>query len=229
MDFIYKEKPLFEDRLDAGRKLASHLLKYLAKDSLAVAVPRGGVPVAIEVAKNSNSSFDLAICRKIPVPYNAEAGYGAVSEDGQVFLNTDLVNRIGLGNREIDRQIAGVKAEISRISSLYRQKIKRVPVAGKIVLIIDDGLASGYTMAVAVKSLRRQVPSRIIVASPVASSAAYSLLKPLTDDIQTVVIGRSVPFAVASFYNHWHDLTDGEVMDYLDEWLAYRDTALTGS
>ncbi len=226
MSFNYTEKPLFEDRTEAGRKLADRLAKYLAPDTLIQAIPRGGIPVALEVAKNSDSLFDVSICRKIPFPYNKEAGYGAVSEGGLVILNSELVAEIGFDEPQIENQVSSVRAEIIKTSALYRQVIKKVPESGKVVIIIDDGLASGYSMAAALQSARLKNPSRVIVASPVASSSAYRLLEPLSDDIVTIATGRSIPFGVASYYNHWHDLDDGEVMEFLNDWNKNRKNAL---
>jgi putative phosphoribosyl transferase len=220
-----EQEPRFQDRADAGRILAEALSPYNSAGTVVLAVPRGGVPVAVEVANVFNAPLDLVVVRKIPVPGNPEAGYGAVAEDGTIFLNEPLVNHLGLGRHQIDVQAAEVLTEIERRSALYRGELPRIPLAGRTAIIIDDGLASGFTMVAAAKSVERQQAARIVVASPVASSSAYQLLKPVCDAIVCLVIRHSYPFAVASFYRHWHDLTDDEVSEHLQAWQAQRSEA----
>ncbi|MBN1153120.1 MAG: phosphoribosyltransferase [Dehalococcoidia bacterium] len=216
------QTPRFRDRADAGRQLAEALRPYASAETVVLAVPRGGVPVAIEVARRFNAPLDVVVTRKIPIPGNPEAGYGAVAEDGEVFLNQPLVAQLGLSQRQIERQAAQVLAEIERRTFLYRGELPRASLAGKTALIIDDGLASGFTMVAAARSVKRQNAARIVVASPVASGSAYQLVEPMCDAIVCIVVSHSYPFAVASFYRNWYDLTDDEVTAYLQEWQAER-------
>lgn len=215
---VYEERTLFQDRADAGKQLAERLHKYRNGEVIVFAIPRGGVPVAIEVARELNSPLDVITPRKIAIPYNPEAGYGAVTEDGTIVLNEPLVKRLGLTERQIQHQAEEVQAETMRRSALYRDRLQAPPVAGKSAIIIDDGLASGFTMVAAIKSIRQYGALKIVVAVPTASITAYELIKPLVDELICVVIARVYQFAVASFYRNWYDLTDDEVIKYLENW-----------
>lgn len=217
---IDKQSPHFKDRIDAGKRLAERLKPYKSAETIILAVPRGGVPVAVEVAESLDAPLDVVVTRKIPIPHNPEAGYGAVAEDGTIFLNEPLVRQLGLSQRQIEHQAKQVLAEIERRSVLYRGKLPRTSLVDKTAIIIDDGLASGFTMVAAVKSVERQQAARMVVASPAASGNAYELIKPMCDAMVCMVVSHSYPFAVASFYHHWHDLTDEEVSNYLQRWRA---------
>ena len=219
-ELMDEERPRFRDRIDAGRQLTERLRAYQSAETVVLAVPRGGVPVAVEVAQSLNAPLDVVVTRKIPIPQNPEAGYGAVAEDGSIFLNDVLVSQLGLSQRQIGFQAEEVLAEIKRRSALYRSKLPRVSLADKTAIVIDDGLASGFTMVAAVKSVGRQKAARIVVASPAASGNAYELVKPMCDALVCIVVSHSYPFAVASFYHHWHDLTDEEISNYLRSWHA---------
>ena len=214
----YEEQPFFQDRTDAGRQLADKLAQYQAGEVIVLAIPRGGVPVAIEVAERLGTALDVVVPRKITIPYNPEAGYGAVTEDGTMVLNEPLVKRLALTKQQIQQQAKEVQAEIARRSTIYRSSLPVSSVEGKIVIIIDDGLASGFTMIAAIKSMVRRKAARTVVAIPVASETAYDLVKPLADELVCLVVARVYQFAVASFYHRWYDLTDEEVIQYLKAW-----------
>ncbi len=217
---VYEEQPLFQDRVDAGKRLAERLRQYQGSEAIVLAIPRGGVPVAIEVADKLGTPLDVVVPRKITIPYNPEAGYGAVTEDGTVVLNEPLVKRLGLTEPQIQHQADQVRAEIVRRSATYRGKLPSPPVEGKTAIIIDDGLASGFTMTAAIKSVQRRKAAKIVVAVPVASGTAYDQVKPLADELVSLVVARVYQFAVASFYHHWYDLTDEEVIRYLEGWQS---------
>lgn len=215
---VYEEQAFFRDRADAGRRLAERLGQYQGGEVIVVAIPRGGIPVAIEVAGRLGVPLDVVIPRKIAIPFNPEAGYGAVTEDGTIVLNEPLVNRLGLTEQEIQHGAEQVQAEIARRSAIYRAKLEVLSVEGKTAIIIDDGLASGFTMTAAIKSIQRRRAGKIVVAVPVASGTAYDLVKPLAGELVCLVVARVYHFAVASFYQHWYDLTDEEVLEYLEGW-----------
>ena len=162
---------LFENRYDAGRQLAAKLGEYKGKSVVVLAIPNGGVPVGMEVALALEADFDLVVSRKIPLPLNPEAGFGAVADDGTVILNEELVRRAGLNQQQIDSQVNLVRTEIRRRRLLYRQDRPPALVGGKTVIITDDGLASGFTMLATVASMRSRKPREIIVAVPVSSAA----------------------------------------------------------
>jgi putative phosphoribosyl transferase len=182
------------------------------------AVPRGGIPVAIEVASNLKAPLDIVIVCKIPVLYEPEAGYSAITEDGTLVLNESMLKRLNLKKTEMERQADIVRNEIMRLSMLYRKKITPSPVKGKTAIIIDDGLASGYAMLAAIQSIRNRNVAEVVVAVPVASEAAHSLIKPAVDNLICPIISHTHPFGVASFYKDWYDLSDEDVMQYLETW-----------
>jgi putative phosphoribosyl transferase len=215
---MYHEPP-FRNRVDSGRILAERLEQYRGNDSLVFAIPRGGIPVAIEVAKKLGSGLDIIVPRKIPIPDNPEAGYGAVTEDGVIVLNEPLVRQLGFTRQQIERHADEVRAEIRRRQAVYRSKLMASSVGGKTAIIVDDGLASGYTMMAAIRSIRQQGAKKVVAAAPVASSHAWELVKSSADDVVTAVVSPYYPFAVASFYRHWHDLTDEEVIRDLEGFI----------
>lgn len=183
-----------------------------------LAIPNGGVAVALEVASALKVDLDLIICRKIPIPLNPEAGFGAIADDGTIFLNEELVKRIGLSRQQIDYEASKVRAEIKQRSLLYKSDRPLVRVSGRTVVIIDDGLASGITMMAAVESVRHRRPREIVVAIPCASAIAVKQLERVTDKVVTCTTGYMPKFAVADFYRQWYDLSDDEVVRYLNQW-----------
>jgi predicted phosphoribosyltransferase len=183
-----------------------------------LAIPNGGVPVALEVASAIKADLDLVISRKIPMPLNPEAGFGAVADDGTIILNEELVKRIGLSRQQIEYEASRVRAEIKQRSLLYRGDRPLVRVSGRTVIIIDDGLASGFTMMAAVESVRHRRPKETVVAVPCASALAVKQLERVTDKVVTVTTGFMPRFAVADFYRYWYDLSDDEVIRYIRQW-----------
>ncbi len=217
-----REQSLFENRYDAGRQLATKLLDYKGQSVVVLAIPNGGVPMALEVALVLEADLDLVISRKIPLPLNPEAGFGAVADDGTVIQNEEVVKMVGLSPHQINYQINQVRVEIRRRSLLYRKDRPPTVVGNKKVIIIDDGLASGYTMMAAVASVRRRQPEEVIVAVPAASAAALEKLEKVADKVITLAVGTKPKFFVADFYRYWHDLSDDEVMSCLKEWRKRR-------
>ena len=211
--------PYFRNRADAGRRLAENLGQYRNEEVVVFAIPRGGVPVAVEVAKELGCQLDIVIPRKIPIPSNPEAGYGAVTEDGAIVLNEPFVRQLGFTRPEIERHAEEVKAEIKRRTAVYRTKLAPSSVEGKTAVIIDDGLASGYTMMAAIKSIRQRGAAKVVVAAPVASASAWELIKPMADDVVCLIVAYTYSFAVASFYRHWYDLNDEEVFEVLEGFM----------
>jgi len=183
-----------------------------------LAIPNGGVAVAVEVASALKADLELIICRKIPIPLNPEAGFGAIADDGTIILNEEMVRRISLNRQQIEYEASKVRAEIKRRSILYRGDRPLVRLSGKTVITIDDGLASGFTMMAAVESVRRRRPKEIVVAVPCASAIAVRQLERVADKVVTITTGYMPRFAVADFYRHWYDLSDDEVIRALRQW-----------
>jgi predicted phosphoribosyltransferase len=217
-----REQALFENRYDAGRQLAEKLGQYKEQSTVVLAVPNGGVPVGLEVALALNAELDLVITRKIPLPFNPEAGFGAVADDGTFILNEELVEGVGLSQHQINYQVNRVRTGIRQRSLLYRQDKPPVVVSDRTVILIDDGLASGFTMLATVASVRHRQAKEIVVAVPVASAAALERVEKVADGVVTLVKGTMPKFAVADFYRYWYDLRDSEVIQCLKEWRMRR-------
>jgi putative phosphoribosyl transferase len=214
-----KPDVIFENRHDAGRKLAEALSQYQGKPVVVLAIPNGGVPMGLEVAKVLNAEFDVVISRKIPMPLSPEGGFGAIADDGTMILNEDAVKKIGLTMSQIDYEANKVRAVIKKRTLLYRGNRPLTRVIGKSVIIIDDGLASGITMKAAVESIRHRRPKEIIVAVPTASTTALTSVRPAADKVITYITGEP-PFAVSDYYRHWYNVPDDEVVKILESWRA---------
>ena len=198
--------------------MEQRLLDYKGQGALVLAIPRGGVPVGYEIARSLDATLDVIVLRKIPIPWNPEAGFGAVTADGTVVLNERMVQGLGMSEEQIRHAAEEVRAEIIRRMRVYRSGSMELPdVEGRPVILVDDGLASGYTMLAAVQSLEKHRPSRIVVAIPVSSSGAARLVRARVDEFVVLKISERVPFAVADFYQHWTEMTDAEVLDYLEK------------
>ncbi len=213
---------IFENRYDAGRQLAQNLTEYKGQSVTVLAIPNGGVPVAAEVALALEADLALIISRKIPLPLNPEGGFGAVTDDGTIILNEEVVKRARLTQQQIRYQVSKVRAEIKQRSLLYQGSQTLLRVNGRTVIVVDDGLASGFTMMAAVESVRRRRPKEIIAAIPAASALAVKQLEKTTDKIVTCVTEYAPKFYVSDFYRYWHTLEDTEVIQCLKEWQLRR-------
>lgn len=219
---LARPQALFENRQDAGQKLATVLGQYQGRSTVVLAIPNGGIPLAVEVAVALEADLDLVITRKIPIPLNPEAGFGAVVDDGTIIVDEDMARRLGLSPEQIDYQVSKVRAAIRQRSLLYHRDRPLTTIAGKTVIIVDDGLASGLTMVAAVESVRRRRPKEVIAAAPVASASAMERLEKVADKVVTCFTAQTPSFAVADYYRYWHDLSDDEVLKLLEEWWRQR-------
>jgi predicted phosphoribosyltransferase len=208
---------LFRDRRDAGRHLAQQLMDYAdAPGLLILALPRGGVPVAYEVAKALQAPLDVFLVRKLGVPGQQELAMGAISTGGVRVLNEEVVDLLGIPEEVIDAVAREEEQELNRREREYRGDRPPPEVGGRTVILVDDGLATGSTMRAAVAALRRQQPRRIIVAVPVAAPATCEEFKGVVDDI--VCATTPEPFrAVGLWYQDFSQTTDEEVHDLLAE------------
>jgi putative phosphoribosyl transferase len=206
---------LYKNRRDAGKKLAEKLKKYKGKDVFIFAIPRGGVPVGYEVAKFLEAPLDVIVARKLHIPWNPEAGFGALAPDGTAVLNEEMVADFGIDEKVVREVKKEVLEEIKRREKVYRGEKIFPKIKNKIVIVVDDGLASGYTMMAAVDFLKKKKPAKIIVAVPTSSESAYAEVKEAADETVSLYVQKGYPYAVASFYKEWRDLTDEEVINYL--------------
>lgn len=205
----------FKDRINAGKELAKKLIKYKGKNVIVLAIPRGGVPVAFPVAKELKAKLDLVIPRKIPIPSEPEAGFGAVTIDGNIVINKPLVKKLNLTKEEITELSKPVIEEIKRRTKVYRGNKPFPNLRNKIVIIIDDGLATGYTAIAAVNYVKKYKPKEIIVAVPISSYSAFNKVKKIVDELVSLEISHELVFAVADSYESFPDLKDEEVIKYL--------------
>ena len=208
-------KVLFKNRADAGQKLAQSLKEMHLKleKPIVLGIPRGGVPVGYVLAKTLSCELDTIVLRKIPIPSDPEAGYGAVTIDRTVILNQEMLPYLHLSQEEMDQGIEEVYQEVKRRNQVYRKGRNFPELEGRSVILTDDGLATGYTMLTAVRFCQKKKPEKIIVAVPVASDSAAELIRPEADHFIVLHISHSFYFAVASFYQRFEDMMDEEVVE----------------
>ncbi len=198
---------LFADRHDTGRRLAAALQRYRgAPDVVVLGVPRGGVVVAAEVARDLGLPLDVVVTRKIGAPGNPEYAVGAVDADGHVFAGIQL----GLPEGYLERVASAEQAEIARRVSAYRAGRPALGLAGKTVLVVDDGIATGLTLRAAVRYLKRHGAMRVVIAAPVAAPDSAARLRHEADDVVTLAepLGFS---SVGQFYERFDQTSDAEV------------------
>ncbi|MFA5317339.1 MAG: phosphoribosyltransferase family protein [Dehalococcoidales bacterium] len=213
---------IFEDRHEAGRKLAAVMEDYKGKQVVVLAIPNGGIPVGIELAAALNAELGVVVCRKIPIPMAPEGSLGAVAEDGTVYLNEAAVKRIGLSREQINYEASKVRVDVKQRSMLYQANRLPIRVNERVVIVVDDGLASGITMTAAVESVRGRRAREIVVAVPVASATAVNKLERVADKVFTCTTNYRPKFYIADYYRHWFDIGDDEVLRYLEQWRTRR-------
>jgi len=204
-------RTIFENRSEAGRRLARALIKrgYRGENTLVLGIPRGGLVVADEVAKALSAALDIIIARKLRVPYQPELGIGAVVNGDHVLLNEALVRTVGATQDYLNREIALQKEEVERQLRLYRNDRPDPEVAGKTVIVVDDGIATGYTFCASLESVRQRRPSHLVAATPVASRDSAEMLKAFADDV--VFLSTPAPFhAVGAWYQNFDQVSDEE-------------------
>jgi predicted phosphoribosyltransferase len=215
-------EPLFENRFDAGRKLAEKLKDYAGKNVIVLGIPNGGVAVALGVALALDAELDLVISRKIPLPLSPEGGFGSVTDDGTTIINEDIVKQAGLTPQQINYQVSKVRANIRSRSLLYHRDRRPLTLSRRTIILVDDGLASGYTMRAAIASLRQRQPEKIIVAVPVAPERIVNEIRAVADSVVTCAVGQEKDFYLSDYYRYWHDTTESEVLDILKDWRLRR-------
>jgi putative phosphoribosyl transferase len=202
---------LFADRADAGRRLADALAEYVEHpDVVVLALPRGGVPVGYEVARRLRAPLDVYLVRKLGVPGHEELAMGALAGDGTCVVDDDLMAALGIDESELEEVIEREMSELRRRESAYRQACPKLELRGKIVIVVDDGLATGATMRAAAMALRAHAPAAIVVAVPVAAPRTAASLQRVADRV--VCVYTPEPFhAVGLYYQNFEQTTDDEV------------------
>jgi predicted phosphoribosyltransferase len=208
--------PYFRDRVDAGVRLAERLTPYVGRDALVLGIPRGGVPVAAAVARALDAELDVVVARKLRSPVSAELAIGAVTADGGRFLNEPLVRELGVGDSYIARVTETEMAEAGRREERFRRGAATPSIAGRAVILVDDGLATGATMIAAARSVGAHDPSQLVVAVPVGSIEACAALRHEADAVICLATPR--PFwAVGVYYEDFRQTEDEEVERLLGE------------
>lgn len=206
---------IFQDRKEAGRLLAEKLIHYKGTDTIVLGIPSGGIPVAAEIAHALSLPFDLIIVRKLQLPYNTEAGFGAMGPDGEIILNERLLDTAGLTEEEIKMQVKKTLGVIEKRTVLFRKERPFPSLKDKTAIIVDDGLASGYTMLAAIKFVKKNSPQKIVVAVPTGSMRTVDHIRQEVDECVCLNVRSRFPFAVADAYRNWYDLSDGEVLNII--------------
>jgi putative phosphoribosyl transferase len=213
---VLEARTMFRDRSEAGKALAQFIAPSPNPSALVLAVPRGGIPVAEPLVRALGGECDIALVRKLPIPQSPEAGFGAVALDGSTVINKDLTLAYRLTPSVIEQIKAEVLAEIQRRAAEYRGHTERPDMAGRDVYLVDDGLASGYTMIATAKMARAGGAQSLTVCVPVAPVASIDRIEPFVDRIICLIAQERAGFAVASFYQDFHDMTDAEVLAILE-------------
>ena len=207
---------IFDDRVDAGRRLAEQLRKYAKRsDVVVLGIPRGGVPVAYEVAVALGAPLDIFVSRKLGVPGEEELAFGAVATGGVRVLDHDLIRSVGISKEEIELITARVRAEVLRREHLYRGSRPPLKLEGKVAILVDDGIATGSSMLAAIQALRQLNPASIVVAVPVAPVSTSHRLRKEVDELVCVQTPEEF-FAIGNFYSDFSQVADSEVTELLD-------------
>jgi putative phosphoribosyl transferase len=211
---------MFEDRREAGQQLARALESYKDRENaLVLAIPRGGVEVGAQVARHLDADLSLVITRKLPFPHNPEAGFGALAEDGSLYLHPRAADT--LPSETVEAVIDAQKEEVERRIEVLRNGEPLPRIAGRTVILVDDGIAMGSTMRATIELCKNQDAGTIVVAVPVASDRITREIEARVD--HCVVVETPQFFrAVAQVYEHWYDVSDQEVIEIMNRWHRER-------
>ncbi|MFB2879394.1 phosphoribosyltransferase [Floridanema aerugineum] len=207
----------FRDRTQAGKLLAEKLTKYANNsDVLVLALPRGGVPVAFEVAKALNVPLDVFIVRKLGVPSHTELAMGAIASGGVCFLDREIIRSFDVSQEAIDLVKQHEERELKRRENIYRKNRPEPNFRDRTIILVDDGLATGATMRVAVMALKPHQPKSIVVAVPVAATESFSEFGAEVDEVVSVILPERL-WAIGHWYNNFSQTTDQEVCSLLEQ------------
>jgi putative phosphoribosyl transferase len=209
-----RERTLFRDRKDAGRRLAERLARYRDEDSVVLALPRGGVPVGYEIARALKVPLDVFIARKLGAPNQPELGIGAVAQDGSRVLSERIVEEIGVSEEYIDRVAAEETKEAERGLKLFRGERLEPEVRERTAILVDDGIATGVTIRAAIEALRRRDPRRLVLAVPVCTTHTAETLRREVDELICLEAPSNL-MAIGLWYRHFEQTSDEEVIELL--------------
>ena len=206
---------LFADRNEAGQVLSGLVGQLDLQHPLVFAIPAGGLPVAVPLAQALNCPLDVAVVSKITLPWNTEAGYGAVAFDGSYLLNQAMIREVGLDENAVARGLAETRAKVARRVAALRKGRPMPDLLGHAVILVDDGLASGFTMRTAAAALQRAGARELIVAVPTGHEDAVRSMAKQVAVVCCANLRRGRSFAVASAYRHWCDVSEAEAEQIL--------------
>ncbi len=206
---------VFADRPEAGLVLADMLKAYKNSPALVMAVPAGGVPIALSIGQTLNLALSVAVVSKITLPWNTEAGYGAVAFDGTVRLNDQLLSRLGLSEEQIQEGIKHTSQKVRRRVERFSQALPFPDLKGKTVFLVDDGLASGFTMLTAVEAMKKAGVGSLNIAVPTAHLESLQRVSPQVDAIYCANARSGFFFAVADAYKKWYDIGEEELFEMI--------------
>ena len=211
----------FADREEAGRLLAAELSGYRGQKAVVLGIPRGGVIIAREISRALRADIDIVLARKLRTPGHEELAMGSVTEDGKLFLNRELVEELGIGEDYIQREKLQQMTEMKRRTELIRRVRPRIPLEGRIVIVTDDGVATGATTQAAFRAVRSEQPEKLIAAVPVGPE---DTIIGLAKDVDEMICLRSPPLfaAVGQFYQRFDPVEDEDVLKILDERIGNR-------
>jgi predicted phosphoribosyltransferase len=212
---LSRESRMFADRKEAGQLLGRELLEYRGKNAVVLGIPRGGIIVAREIALELDAELDIVLAHKLRSPGYNELAMGSISEDGRIFLNEEVVSELGVKQPYIDQEGKRQLAEISRRIEMFRNRRTKVALSERIVIVADDGIATGATTQAALWSVRLEKPEKLICAIPVGPEE--TILR-LSKDVDEMIVLRSPPMfmAVGQFYSHFYPVEDEEVAEILE-------------
>lgn len=208
---------IFKDRLHAAKLLTQKLQSYTNdSEAIVLTIPAGGIPVGYAIAAKLNVAFDVIVVRKVQLPWDPEAGFGAVAWKGEAILNRAMIEQIGLSETEVEQAVSKARANVQERVRKFRKNQPLPDLEDKKVIIADDGLATGFTMLAAVKAVKKENPKETIIAVPTASIGAVELLAKEVNQLVALNIRSEPVYAVADAYKEWHDVSDQEVIGFLN-------------
>jgi predicted phosphoribosyltransferase len=212
---------VFKDRKHAGVVLGEMLSEYRGSNAVIYAIPAGGVPIGALIALKLNIPLEVAIVSKITLPWNTEAGYGAVAFDGTIRLNRGIIERIGLTKNDVEEGIEKTRKKVQNRVQEFQKGKSKINIQGMTAILVDDGIASGFTMIVAIEALKNSGAGKIIIAVPTAHLENIKQLLSQVDAVYCPNIRSGWSFAVADAYQYWSDVSEGEVMDILNDFSGF--------
>jgi len=217
---------IFTDRVQAGRMLAERLKAYAdRKDVTVLGIPRGGIPVAFEIAEALGAQLDVFVARKLGVPGQEELAFGAIASGGVRVLDPDIIGAVGISNSDIEEVTSREQRGLERRERLYRGARAPLDIGGRTAILVDDGIATGSSIRAAISALRHLQPARLVVAAPVAPLSTCARLRQEVDDLVCVDMPRTFR-AIGEFYEDFSQVTDQEVTDLLQR--NWRETVPRG-